>query len=73
MRDKSADAVARLAALTIRQRATRPPDMTDWSDPVGWLHDRVRFRPDEGPTAYQEEALAETPAPRAIPIPRAPT
>ena len=34
--------------------------MAYWSDPVGWLHDRIRFRDGEGPTAYQEEALAET-------------
>ncbi len=34
--------------------------MTYWSDPVGWVHDRIRFRPGEAPTEYQDEALAET-------------
>ena len=58
--DETALSLARLHALRARHRRQRPPDLTHWDDPVAWLHDRLTFREGEGPTAYQEEALAET-------------
>ncbi len=34
--------------------------MAYFDDPLGWLHDRIAFRPGEGPTEYQEDMLAST-------------
>ena len=58
--DETARRLARLGILRIKRRRAQPPDLTYWSDPVAWLHDRVRFREGEGPTDYQTEVLAET-------------
>ena len=58
--DAIAAQIIKLATIRVRHRQQRPADRVHWSDPVAWLHDRVRFRDGEGPTAYQEETLTQT-------------
>ena len=39
-----------------------------YDDPVAWIHDFIKFKPDEGLTFYQEEILSELPRRKRVAV-----
>jgi hypothetical protein len=53
-----AELLTRSLVVSERDRAAASPYR---HDPVAWVHDMIAWRDDEGPTAYQDEIMAELP------------